>query len=183
MINTEAIVAKPTLTGERVELVPLGPRHADATYQSLQDAEVLRLTGTHAVFTRAQIERWCATRAEQTDRIDLVVEDRQTGEYLGELSLNEIDGDNESAGFRIALNSEHLGRGLGPEATRLILKYAFDAIGLHRVRLEVFSFNERAIRSYEKCGFVREGRMRDALLWDGERYDTLIMGMLRDELR
>ncbi|WP_129669690.1 GNAT family N-acetyltransferase [Phytoactinopolyspora endophytica] len=183
MINTEAIVTKPTLTGQRVRLAPLAPRHTEATFKSLRDPEVLRLTGTHTVFTREQIERWCATRADQEDRLDMAIEDVHTGEYAGELSLNGIDTDNESAGFRIALISEFQGQGFGPESTRLILSYAFDVIGLHRVQLEVFSFNEPAIRSYEKCGFVLEGRMRDALLWDGQHHDTLIMGILRSELR
>nr|WP_174257526.1 GNAT family protein [Phytoactinopolyspora alkaliphila] len=169
------------MTGERIRLVPLGPRHVDATFEALQDPEGLRLTGTHQTFTYEQIERWCASREEQPDRLDMVIELNDTGAYAGELSVNEFDLDNESAGFRIALVSGFQGQGIGPEATRLILGYVFDVVGLHRVQLEVFSFNERARRSYEKCGFVVEGRLRDALFWHGERHDTIVMGILRSE--
>jgi RimJ/RimL family protein N-acetyltransferase len=81
--------------------------------------------------------------------------------------------------FRIALAGPHaFGRGYGTEATRLVLDFAFDTVGLHRVGLEVFDFNPRAQRVYEKCGFVREGVLRDALRWDGRRHDALAMSVL-----
>lgn len=60
-----------------------------------------------------QIERWCATRADQADRLDMAIEDIGTDEYAGELSLNGIDADNESAGVRIALIRKYQGRGYG----------------------------------------------------------------------
>ncbi|TDE01620.1 GNAT family N-acetyltransferase [Jiangella asiatica] len=181
MINASALVTTPTLIGERIRLVPLEPRHAQAVFESLQDPEGNRLTGTHRTFTLEQIERFCATRAEQDDRLDFAIESLDTGEYAGGLAVNGIDADNESGGFRIDLVEKYRGQGIGPEAIELMLRYAFEEVGLHRVSLEVFEFNDRARRSYEKCGFVLEGRMRDALMWDGKRYDTLIMSILRPE--
>ncbi|PSL08339.1 RimJ/RimL family protein N-acetyltransferase [Haloactinopolyspora alba] len=181
MIDAAAVTTKPTLAGDRVRLVPIDAHHAPAVFASLQDPETMRLTGTHTTFTFEQVERFCATRPEQDDRLDLAIEAAGTGEYAGGIVLMGIDGDNETAGFRIDLVQAFQGRGFGPEATRLLLRYAFDRIGLHRVRLEVFDFNQRAVRAYEKCGFVLEGRERDALQWDGERHDTLIMGILRPE--
>jgi RimJ/RimL family protein N-acetyltransferase len=62
-----------------------------------------------------------------------------------------------------------------------MLELAFKRIGLHRVTLSVFSFNERAIRSYQKSGFRLEGRAREAILRDGQRFDELSMGMLATE--
>jgi hypothetical protein len=66
-------------------------------------------------------------------------------------------------------------------ATRLLLRYAFDVIGLHRVELEVYDFTARAVASYLKCGFVEEGRKRDALRWDGQWRDALLMAALRTD--
>ena len=63
----------------------------------------------------------------------------------------------------------------------LLLDRAFDDLGLQRVGLEVFPSNERAIRSYEKAGFRREGTLRQAALIDGERTDVIVMGALREE--
>ncbi|MFB9902920.1 GNAT family N-acetyltransferase [Allokutzneria oryzae] len=178
MIDRAAILDKPTLFGSRVVLVPLGPEHAEESFAALKDPEGRRLTGTHREFTMDVIQRWCETRAEQADRLDLAVIDRASGTYIGELALNDIDFDNLSAGYRIALTDTSAGRGLGTEATRLVLAYAFERIGLHRVQLEVFTFNTRAIASYRKCGFEIEGTMRHALRWDGQWHDTHVMGAL-----
>jgi RimJ/RimL family protein N-acetyltransferase len=71
-----------------------------------------------------------------------------------------------------------LGKGLGTEATRLVLRHAFNDLGLHRVGLRVLAYNHRAIRSYEKCGFVIEGREREAALVDGAWHDDVLMGAL-----
>ena len=62
----------------------------------------------------------------------------------------------------------------GTEATRLIVGYGFEKLGLHRISLEVYAFNPRARRAYEKVGFVAEGVLRDALLWEGERVDATV---------
>ncbi|MFJ8044898.1 GNAT family N-acetyltransferase [Kitasatospora sp. NPDC096147] len=183
MINDEALRNKPTLTGDRIRLVPLAPAHAEAAWRTLQDPELLRLTGTTRQFTRAEIDDWCATRADQPDRLDLAVEDLRTGTFLGDLALNELDRTTESASFRIALDPTVAGRGLGTQATRLLLAHAFDAVGLHRVHLEVFSYNPRAQAAYLKAGFVLEGRLRDAHLWDGTRHDILLMAALAPEWR
>lgn len=173
---------KPTLTGERVELRPIGPEHVDAFMAALDEPESMRLTGTHATFTREQIERWHATRAEQTDRLDFAVIETATGEFVGDLAITGLNPDNRSCGFRIALDQAAVGRGLGTEATRLVLDYVF-SLGLHRIDLEVYDFNPRARHVYEKVGFVYEGTQRDALLWDGEWVDAHVMSILETDPR
>ena len=70
------------------------------------------------------------------------------------------------------------GRGLGTEATRLVLAHAFDTVGINRIELEVYDFNPRARRVYEKAGFVHEGTKRQALYWDGAWVDAHLMAML-----
>ncbi|HEX6345974.1 GNAT family protein [Umezawaea sp.] len=180
MVNVHAVIDKPTLVGERVRLVPLDVTHARDLYEGGKDPEVTRLTGTHRVHTYEDVERYAATRREQTDRVDLAVLRAEDGKLLGDVVLNDLDVDNESMGFRIALVAEQ-GEGYGTEAIRLVLRYAFDVIGLHRVELEVYDFNPRAIASYLKCGFVEEGRKRDALRWDGRWHDALLMGALRTD--
>ena len=160
----------------------MGPAHFDGAWAALQDAEVRRLTGTHASFTEETIRTWLASLGARDDRADWAIIRVSDGEYLGEVVLNDLDDDNRSAGFRIALGSSRwFGQGYGTEATRAVLAHAFGTGGLHRVELEVFAFNPRALRAYEKAGFVVEGRRRDALLWDGEWVDAIVMGCLSDE--
>jgi len=73
------------------------------------------------------------------------------------------------------------GKGYGTDAMRVMLRYVFTELNLHRVSLNVFAYNPRAIRSYEKAGFVVEGRRRQALNRDGRRRDIIHMGILREE--
>ncbi len=163
--------------GTLVRLVPLGPEHFADEWALLQDQEARRLTGTHATFTRDQIEAWLAKVRVAGDRADWAVLRAADGAFLGEVVLNDLDEDNRSVNFRIVLASHAHGQGYGTEATRLAVEYAFEA-GLHRVHLEVFAHNPRARRVYEKCGFTEEGRHRDALRWDGAWHDTFTMAIL-----
>ncbi|MEW2434065.1 GNAT family protein [Streptomyces caniferus] len=179
MIDATALSEKPVLTGDRIRLTPLSARHAAAFHASAVDPETRRLTGTHHDFTLEELQAWCAGSLDRADRLDLAVEDRESGEFLGELALSGIDAPNAQGSFRIALVPDATGRGIGSEATRLLLDYAFDRVGLHRVQLEVYDYNPRARRAYEKCGFEVEGRMREALFWDGAWHDVFVMAARR----
>lgn len=175
---------KPTLHGERVTLRPMVAGDAASMWADLADEEGNRLTGTTESFTREQIDRWCASRIETDDRWDLAVVDRETGEWLGEVVINDWDPTNRCCGFRIALGPNARDRGVGTEATRLVVDGVFDLIDdppVHRLELEVFSFNPRAITVYERVGFRREGVRRDALHWGGEYVDSIVMSILRTD--
>jgi RimJ/RimL family protein N-acetyltransferase len=152
-------------------------------HASLADAETMRLTGTMRSFTLEQVRAHCAGLEDRSDRVDLAIRDPADDRWLGEVVLMDVDPANRSAAFRIALAREALtGRGLGREAARLLLAWAFDHLRLHRVSLEVYAFNARAIHVYEALGFRHEGRLRQALWQDGAWHDALVMGMLAGEL-
>lgn len=76
---------------------------------------------------------------------------------------------------------DYWGKGYGTDAMNIILRYAFTELNLRRVTLNVFEYNPRALRSYEKTGFKREGILRQALLRDGKRWDMIYMSILYDE--
>ena len=181
MPSTISFALKPMLTGKRVVLRPLTVEDVPAVLATGVDPEVRRLTGTHRRFTTQQVHDAITEWIDRDDRIDMAVIDKATGQYAGEVVLNELDTDNLSCNFRIALASGHTGLGLGTEATRLMLSYAFDIIGVHRVELDVYAFNPRARRVYEKIGFVYEGARRQALRWRGEWIDAHVMAMLVDD--
>ena len=106
------------------------------------------------------------------------------GRLLGEVRLDALDQHDARARLAIGLyEPSKLGKGLGREAVRLVLAHAFGALGLHRVSLRVVAYNTRAIRCYSACGFVMEGREREAALVGGERYDDIMMGVLAREFR
>lgn len=184
MFPAQAFVDQPVLEGNLVRLEPLTEAVFSDYWAAMEDPEVMRLTGTHATFEPAQVAAWLQTRQDSDDRADWAIHRAQDGAFLGEAVINDLDPDNESASFRIWLAGPALfGRGYGTEATHLVVDYALDEVGLHRLSLEVFDHNARARRVYEKCGFVLEGRLRDALLWDGSRHNTLTMAILSTDPR
>jgi RimJ/RimL family protein N-acetyltransferase len=175
---------KPTLSGTRVLLRPVTVEDANGLAVLVNDPEVSKLTGSHAPAappTLDDLRQWYATRADHDDRLDLAVIVPSTGRYAGEVVLSKLDPANRSCAFRIALIPSAIGRGLGSEATQLVLRHAFETVRLHRVELEVFAFNSRARHVYEKAGFVHEGTRRQALLWDREWIDAHLMAILADE--
>lgn len=171
---------KPVLRGGNVVLRPIAPADAGAMFAGLSDREAMRLTGTHASFSRADVDAHCALVAADDDRWDYAIV--AEGQMIGEVVLNELDRHNRCANIRIVIwSSQARGRGLGTAAMTLLTRFAFAEIGLHRVELGVYAFNPRAIRCYEKVGFVHEGTRRAALLWEGEWIDQHIMAMLAGE--
>ena len=177
------LATKPTIVGERVILRPVSVDDVPGLMDLLADADGNRLTGTHAEFTEEQARRWYGSRGEQDDRLDLAIVERTSGEYAGEVVLNDLDRGNRSIGFRIGLRRGFQDRGLGSEATRLLVDHAFDVLGLHRIALEVYTFNPRAQHVYERAGFRVEGTKRDALLWDGQWVDAVEMAILSTDPR
>jgi RimJ/RimL family protein N-acetyltransferase len=174
---------KPTLTGERVLLRPFVDEDQAAFAAILADPEVARLTGSPPDdgFEPARLRAWYGTRNSQPDRLDLAVVDRASGDCVGEVVLNEWDRHNASCNFRTLIGPAGRDRGLGTEAVRLVLGYGFEQLGLHRIGLEVFAFNPRARRVYEKVGFVVEGTLRQVLR-DGDGWvDATVMSILAPE--
>ena len=176
------MLEKPTITGARINLRPITAEDAAPMFASLSDKESMRLTGTQQSFTLEQVQQYCQKIAVANDRADFAITLKDNPTYLGEAVLNEIDWQNRSASFRIALADEKLfGQGYGTEATRLIVQYGFETLHLHRIELEVYDFNPRAHHVYEKVGFVREGVRRDVLLWDGVYQSAIVMSILEHE--
>ena len=174
---------KPTLQGEMLVLRPVRADDTDAMWELVTDPEGARLTGTTATFTRAEIDAWCASRATAQGRYDFAVTVHGNDEMLGEIVLNEIDEATRGANLRLAMRPAYRGRGYGTEGIQLVLGFAFDGLGLHRVELDVLSINTRATSLYENLGFRVEGRRRDAYR-DGDGFcDAICMAMLEDEYR
>jgi RimJ/RimL family protein N-acetyltransferase len=169
---------KPTLTGDLVVLRPVDERDYEALAVAMDDPEVTRFTGSHGDLDEQFARDWYRTRKDQTDRLDLAIVDKASGDVVGEAVLNKWDPDNQSCSFRIMIGPAGQNRGLGTESTRLIVGYGIEKLGLHRISLGVYAFNPRARRAYEKAGFQAEGVLRDALLWDGQWVDEIVMSVL-----
>jgi RimJ/RimL family protein N-acetyltransferase len=173
---------QPVLTGRQVRLEQLTEKHFPGYWEMMREPEGNRLTGTHKEFSEEMTRHWLATRADHHDRADWAI--MHDGSFVGEVVLNSLNTDNSSVNFRIGLAGPRVyGLGYGTEATQLVVDYALDVVGLHRVELEVYDFNPRAQHVYAKCGFVEEGVRRDALLWDGKWHNAICMSILPTDPR
>lgn len=101
---------------------------------------------------------------------------------IGMIDLAGFNWQVGSAWVGIGIGPRELwGKGYGTDAMRIILRYGFTQLNLNRIQLDVFSVNERGLKSYEKAGFKHEGRLHGNLLKAGVRYDEVFMGILRRE--
>lgn len=178
----------PTLTGRLVTLRPITADDAVAIKHIIAtDRDVAVLTGSvHSFDENAdthsleELREVYGAWAVAEDRLVLAVLDNASGELVGEVVLNDWDEGNRSCGFRTLLGAAGRGRGLGTEATRLVVEHGLTTMGMHRISLEVYDHNPRARRVYEKVGFVHEGTGREALRYDGRWIDVHYMGILAD---
>src|SRR6478672_10701732 len=131
-----------------------------------------------------EIERFFAARVVGPDALAMAVHERGTERLIGTCAFSQLDGENGSALYHITIGEpDAWGRGYGTEATQLMVDHAFGTLGLHRVSLYVFEFNERAIRAYRRCGFVVEGRARESIWRDGRWWDEMAMSVLESDWR
>lgn len=176
--------AVPTLRDDRVTLRAPVPADIDARQALGRQPEIVRMFGGEpdhsAPFSRDDALFWY-------DRLLVhpcawVIEHQ--GRFIGEIRLDDLRSRERRATLAVGIfDPKRLGEGLGTAAVRLVLDHAFEALGLHRVGLRVLAYNTRAIRCYQKCGFVIEGGERQAALIDGVWHDDLIMGILAPEYR
>jgi RimJ/RimL family protein N-acetyltransferase len=179
VIRTEFLAKQPTLKTPRTQLVPMGPQFFPQVWRSLADQEVAKLTGTHGTFTEDQVRRHLERMNGNDSRADWAIIRTEDGSFLGEVVLNELDRDNESMNYRISLRGlDVAGQGYGTEAGEAVINFGLGVVGLHRISLGVYAFNERAIKSYAKIGFRTEGVLRHALQWDGQWHDEIVMAVL-----
>ena len=108
--------------------------------------------------------------------------ERATWRPIGNTDLREIDHRNRSASFGLLIGEpDARGKGYGTEATRLILDYAFTALGLHNVLLTCYEFNLAGLRAYQKVGFKEIGRRRQCRWLNGRLWDEIYMDYLATE--
>ena len=173
------------LTGSRVVLRRHVPENLGAFRRWYSDPEIARLARYQEAPMRSEeIERFFAARVVGADALAMAIHERASDRLVGTCAFSQLDGDNGSALYHITIGEKDAwGRGYGSEATRLMLGHAFGALGLHRIALFVFEFNERAIRTYRRCGFVVEGRARESIFRDGRWWDELAMSVLESDWR
>jgi RimJ/RimL family protein N-acetyltransferase len=186
MSDAEAPAPRPMIRGERVWLRPSEPSDIINNAPYASDAEVGHFMGVKAPMSKAAAERFSAEIFSQN-------QGEQTGygyaicllgseEGIGTVFLHSVDKVNGSGVVGIAINDRrYLGQGYGTDALNALVDFGFGELRLERIELEVFDFNERAIRSYQKAGFQTDAVQRHSRFHRGRHHDVHVMSILRDD--
>lgn len=172
--------------GSVVLLRPLERTDLNERYLSwLNDPEVTRYTETGMFPSTAEdLDNYYRGLTGSKNDVILAVVDKKSGRHIGNVKLGPIHWIHRSATLGILIGEkEFWGKGVGLEATRLMVEYGFSRLNLHRIDLGLFAEHEVAVRCYEQAGFKVEGRMREDLFQGGEYKDRLWMGLLRSEYK
>lgn len=171
------------LEGDVVYCRALTPDDAPAMSNWLNDEDVTRLLyqGLRPMSAAAVYDVW-SREALDSNTISLAVCRKDDDQFVGTTGVYDLQWVVRSASFRVFIGDKaSWDRGIGTECARLMLRYGFDKLNLHRIWLGVNAANERAVRAYEKAGFVREGLLRQEQFRNGVYYDVVRMAVLRDE--
>lgn len=168
------------------DLVALGPIRRDLipTYQRwMNDWGTVRTLALRPMpMTEERESAWYEETATGDDVIIFTIYERATWRPVGNTDLRNIDWRHRTAEFGIAIGeADARGKGYGTEATRLMLDYAFTALGLNNVMLHVYGYNLAGQRAYQKAGFREFGRQREARWFGGRRWDVIFMDCIASE--
>ena len=170
--------------GPRVRLTAIRPEDAAIAAHWYEDSAFLRQFDASAAFPRpaARLHDFLTAADKSETAFRFGIRLHHTEDLIGLIALDDILWPSRAAWLAIGIGeAAYRGQGYGSEALGLMLRFAFHELNLHRIQLTVFSYNERAIRLYERFGFVREGVMREFLHRDGQRFDMVFYGLLARE--
>lgn len=131
------------------------------------------------LFTRESHENWIKTMVETGKVVQLMICEAATNKPVGSVYVRDIDRTHNKGEYGIFIGEETArGKGYGTATAKLMIKYCFEELKLHRLFLRVYADNYQAIRSYEKGGFVKEAYLRDDVFVDGRYRDIVLMGII-----
>ena len=170
--------------GPRVRLTAIRPEDAALAAQWYEDSAFLREFDASAAFPRSlvRLRDFLSEYDKSETGYRFGIRLHHSDDLIGVIELDDILWPSRVAWLAIGIgDAAHRGQGYGSEALGLMLRFAFHELNLHRIQLTVFSYNLRAIRLYERLGFVREGVLREYLHRDGQRFDIYLYALLARE--
>ena len=174
------------LVGENIILRP--ERKSDVEYfvEWYNDFEVMQYLDMYLPMTEREwtklIEEFSIDRAGIEALFVIEMIDGDSFRPIGTVGLHNINSVDSNAMFGIDIGEKDCwSKGYGTEAGQLIIRYGFEQLNLHRIRSEVFSFNERSIRLHNRLGFAREGCRQESVYVNGKYHNEIYFGLLREE--
>jgi len=184
-VVNERRVQVSTIYGNRVRLRAV--EHDDVKYffEWVNDPEVTRGLAMYLPMSMSDEENWFASLAKRDQKekpLAIEIRKGKTWKLIGDCGVFDFDAVNSCAELGILIGDKsEWNKGYGSEVMSLLVRHCFETLNLNRAFLRVYTDNIRAVRSYEKAGFILEGRLREAVYKFGKYDDVLIMSVLRSE--
>ena len=173
------------LIGERIKLVPTKREYIGSYLKWINDPEITQYLVIFRPMTKEMEESWYdnLNNRENDFLFAIVIPIENEEDFLiGNCGIHQVNWKDRLGVLGIMIGEkDYWGKGYGTEAIELLLDYGFNTLNLNRIELLVHDFNHKAIKCYEKLGFVKEGLKRQAMFINGEYHDTFIMGMLSQD--
>jgi len=173
------------LYGERLRLRAVERNDVEKFHSWLNDPEVTEGLALFLPMSMRDEEKWfdnLADRPHEEKPFAIETRDQNEWKLIGNCAFFGFDWPARSAEVGIMIGDKSVwNHGYGTEVMQMLLRHGFEALNLNRVFLRVYAGNGRAIRAYEKAGFIREGCLRQAVYRHGKYDDVLLMSILRSE--
>jgi len=173
------------LTGDRIRLRAIEKSDLLAFVRWLNDPEVRNNIDMPVPRSMGQEEGWYADMLSKPvieQPLGIEIQDEDNWVLIGNISFMNINQTDRNAEVGIFIGEKTCrNRGYGTEAMRVMLQHGFETLNFEHTYLHVHANNHRGLRSYEKNGFIQEGRLRNHHYMEGRYIDVIIMGILKDE--
>jgi RimJ/RimL family protein N-acetyltransferase len=170
------------LIGEKCYLSPIHLDDAEKYCEWLNDLEISKFIVFPTTQYTIQLERDLLSNMIQRGEQIFAIVTHKENTLIGSTGFHDIDNLNRKAEFGIFIGDKsYWNKGFGTEVTTLMLDYGFNVLNLNNIILKVYSFNIRAIKSYEKVGFKLIGLRRQARIFGNKKYDEIFMDILAEE--
>jgi RimJ/RimL family protein N-acetyltransferase len=173
------------IRGNSIYLRALEREDLSRCHAWINDEEVTAALAAHHPISLARETDWLerAVRGEDPSQVHLAICLAEGDRHIGNCGLVALDRENRTATLGIVIGEKDCWRrGYGTDAVRTLCRYGFDELNLHKIRLDVYAFNEGAATVYERVGFRREGVLRKEIFRNGRYHDVIRMGLFREEL-
>lgn len=170
------------IEGKKINLEALSLSDSEKILKWVNTPELKEMTGTVYPINELEHKSWFEKKlGEKTNKI-FGIREKTSSILIGIIGFSNMDFINRSTDIYIYIGeSEFRGQGLGSDSLETMIMFAFEELNLHRISLTVFSYNKKAINTYERMGFKTEGILKDALYKKGKYHDKIIMAILNEK--
>ncbi|WP_304943306.1 GNAT family N-acetyltransferase [Vallitalea guaymasensis] len=170
--------------GKKIRLREYRKSDAEVAQNYINDKELKKNLnpGIPYPYTLQDEEKWFESNTALKDTYSFAIETLGDNVYIGGCGINQVDWKNSNVEIGIFIgNKEYWNKGYGTDAMNVLIRFIFNEMNINKIKLNVYSFNKRALKCYEKCGFKTEGVLRKELYREGNYHDIIVMGLLKEE--